>query len=242
MAPRKTKAPRRKIARRKPVRRQKATARVNTNNPNNASCVELINDVVLSHNTPYIFSKAGITGVRASSFATNFAFYRIAKITYVHRPYFDTFSPGLIAGVPAGNPITVPQLYWQMNRQGDAPATFDGDYLRSLGSKPLRFDDKNITVSYKPNMLMVAQDNAGNNASQVKLTPWLSTDERPGDGTFTLSTAEHYGHLLFIDSAASAVGQVGVMDIQIHYEFKGPRAPTQSTVDALTAPVQTLKF
>lgn len=226
----------------RPARKTKAAARVNTNNPNNASCVELINDVVLSHNVPYIFSKAGITGVRASSFATNFAFYRIAKITYVHRPYFDTFSPALTAGVPVGNPITVPQLYWQMNRQGDAPAVFDGDYLRSLGSKPLRFDDKNITVSYKPNMLMVAQDNAGNNASQVKMTPWLSTDEAPGNTVFALSTAEHYGHLLYIDAAAAAPGQVGVMDIQIHYEFKGPRAPAQATTDSLAAPVQAIKF
>jgi len=223
-------------------KKQSSLARVNTNNPNNASCVELINDVLLSHNVPYIFSKAGITGVRASSFATNFAFYRIAKITYVHRPYFDTFSPGLVAATPSGNPLTVPQLYWQMNRQGDAPASFDGDYLRSLGSKPIRFDDKNITVSYKPNMLMVAQDNAGNNASQVKMTPWLSTDEAPATGTFTLSTAEHYGHLLYIDAAASAPGQVGVMDVQIHYEFKGPRAPTQTSVDALAGPVQTMRF
>lgn len=204
-----------------------------TSDPNRAAAVEILPDVVLQHNTPYIFSKAGITGSRASALAAQFGFYRIAKITYVHRPYFDTFTPDP-TGVPVGNPLTVPQLYWQMNRYGDAPAVFDGDYLRSLGSKPIRFDDKNVTVSYKPNMLMVGEDNAGNDASQVKMTPWISTDERPGDGVFTLSTAEHFGHLLYIDSAASAPGQVGVVDVQIHYEFKTPR--TQRTPTTLDVP------
>jgi len=213
-----------------------------TSDPNRCACVEIIPDVVLNHNTPYIFSKAGITGSRASALAQQFGFYRIAKITYVHRPYFDTFSPGLQGAVPAGNPITVPQLYWQMNRYGDAPAVFDGDYLRSLGSKPIRFDDKNVTFSYKPNMLMVGEDNAGNDASQVKITPWLSTDETPGDGAFALSTAEHFGHLLFIDSAASAPGQVGVMDVQIHYEFKTPRTQITPTSVENLQPTRTHKL
>lgn len=211
-----------------------------TSDPNRAAAVEIIPDVALSHNIPYIFSKAGITGTRASALAQQFGFYRIAKITYVHRPYFDTFSPDP-TGVPGGNPLTVPQLYWQMNRYGDAPAVFDGDYLRSLGSKPIRFDDKNVTVSYRPNMLMVGEDNAGNDASQVKMTPWISTDETPGDGAFTLSTAEHFGHLLFIDAAASAPGQVGMMDVQIHYEFKTPRTQrTPTTMDAAPTVVHKL--
>jgi len=129
-----------------------------------------------------------------------------------------------------------------MNRYGDAPAVFDGDYLRSLGSKPHRLDDKTVTVSYKPNMLMVGEDNAGNDASVVKMTPWLSTDETPGDGTFTLSSAEHFGHLVFVDAAASVAGQVCRMDVQVYYEFKTPRAPRQTSVDALTASTATMKW
>jgi len=194
--------------------------------------VEILPDVALNVNTPYVLSKAGITGSRASSLAQQFGFYRIAKIVYIHRPFFDTFSPDT-TGVVAGNPITVPQLYWQMNRYGDAPAVWDSDYIRSLGSKPHRFDDKNVTISYKPSMLMVGEDNAGNDASVVKMTPWLSTDETPGDGAFTLSSAEHFGHLLYIDASAAARGQVGFMDVQIHYEFKTPRTQYVPPPDAI---------
>jgi len=235
---RKITIPKTKARRRRATRPRKARGLVTTD-PNRAACVEILPDMVINHNTPYIFSKAGITGSRASALAAQFGFYRIAKITYVHRPYFDTFS-GDATGVDPGNPITVPQLYYQMNRYGDAPAVWDGDYIRSLGSKPIRFDDKNVTISYKPNMLMVGEDNAGNDASQVKMTPWISTDETPGDGAFTLSTAEHFGHLLYIDAAASAPGQVGVLDVQVHYEFKTPRTQRTPSENALPSTVHKL--
>lgn len=207
-----------------------------------ATCVETLPLVGLNVNTPYILSKAGITGGRAPAMAALYGFYRIAKITYTHTPLYDTYASALPA---TGSFATqVPQLYWQMNRFGDAPTTFDGNYMRSHGSKPNRLDDKNIVVSYKPNMLLVGEDNSGNNASQIKMTPWLSTDVRPGDNTFNLSTAEHFGHLLFIEAAAagSATGPVCNMNVTVVYEFKAPRVPASVTSDQALVPVSALQF
>jgi len=206
---------------RKPRQRRSGVGSANT-----AKVVEVLATVAINTNTPYIFSKGGITGVRAPIEAQLFGLYRIARMVFTYKPLFDTYSSSL-PGV-GNSPNSVPQLYWQMNRYGDAPAAFDGNYMRTLGSKPNRLDDNNVTFSYKPNMLMVAQDNAGNNASQVKITPWLSTDERPQDQVFNISTAEHFGHLLYVESGAAGTGDgpVALMDVKVIYEFKSPRVPT----------------
>lgn len=213
-----------------------------------ATVVETLPTQAINLNTPYIISKAGITGVRAPVEAQLFGFYRIAKIIIKHKPLFDTYSTSLPG---AGNgPNSVPTLYWKMNRYGDAPPAFNGNYLRSLGSKPIRFDDNEYTISYKPNMLMVGADNAGNNASQIKMTPWISTDEIPQNGNFALSTAEHFGHLLYVEGGGSgtADGAVGTYDVTVIYQFKTPRVPTtaQSKLEAeqlaLTSPTHITKL
>lgn len=199
----------------------------NSNNvvggPNTCKVIETVPSVALNLNTPYLFTKAGITGSRAPAIAKEFGLYRIAKIIFTHRPLFDTYSSSL-AGT-GNSPNSVPTLYWKMNRYGDNPAAFDGDYMRSLGAKPNRLDDKQVYVSYKPNTLMAQDNAAGTTTASIKMTPWLSTDDTPNDQAFTLSTAEHYGHCLFIEGggAGNAQGTVCYMDVKIIYEFKNPR-------------------
>lgn len=220
----------RRFPRRKRMLRKRVSKR-NPNNiggPNTCKVIETIPGQTVNLNTPYLFLKSGITGARASAIAKEFGLYRIAKVIFTHRPLFDTYSSSL-AG--AGNsPNAIPTLYWKMNRYGDFPAAFTGDYMRSLGAKPFRLDDKNIVVSYKPNILTVQQDTAANTAAGIKITPWLSTDDTPQDQNFTLSTALHYGHTLFVEGggAGTAQGVVCNLDIKVVYEFKNPRLVTAS--------------
>jgi hypothetical protein len=216
---------------------RKRVSKRNPNNiggPNTCKVIETIPSQVVNLNTPYIFIKSGITGARATAIAKEFGLYRIARIIYTHRPLFDTYSSSL-PGI-GNSPNAVPTLYWKMNRYGDVPAAFTGDYMRSLGSKPFRLDDKNVKFSYKPNTLQVQQDAAGNTPASIKITPWLSTDDTPQDNLFTLSTAEHYGHSLFVEGggAGTAQGTACYLDIQVVYEFKNPRL-VSSTQDAPTA-------
>jgi len=220
---RKTRRPRRKA----PKRAMRKSGKRNANRiggPNTCQVVETVPTAQINLNTPYLFIKAGITGQRAPTIAQQFGLYRIAKVIYTHRPLSDTYASG-IAGV--GNfAVQVPTLYWKMNRYGDQPAGVNGDYMRALGAKPIRLDDKQVTFSYRPNILTV-QNNAvgGNNSAGVKVTPWLSTDDLPQDANFTLSTAEHYGHTLFVEAAGAgnALGPVCNLDIKVIYEFKNPR-------------------
>jgi len=219
---------------RKRMGMRKRISKRNPNNiggPNTCKVVETLPTQTVNLNTPYLFVKTGITGARAPAIAKEFGLYRIAKITFTHRPLWDTYNSSL-PGV-GNSPNSLPTLYWKMCRYGDAPPAFNGDYMRALGAKPFRLDDKQVTVAYKPNILYTQENAAGQTASSIKITPWLSTDDTPQDAVFTLSTAEHYGHTLFIEGggAGSANGTVANLDIQIVYEFKNPRLVPASSVD-----------
>jgi len=231
---------------RKRVMRKRMVKR-NTNfvgGPNTAKVTETYNLGNIVSNNPYLFIKAGITpGNRAATTAPNFGLYRIARITFTLRPFYDTYTPNLgqAGGGQIGNqPTAVPYLYWKINRYGDAPAGFGAQYLRDQGSKPIRLDDKIVTWSYRPNIL-VADALAGAAVSgQVKMTPWLSTDIAPQDAAFALSTTDHYGHLLYVEGAAAGNAQpvIGQLEAKVVYEFKNPRGVNETPgVDASGNPI-----
>jgi len=177
-------------------------------------------------NTPYLQIKGGITGDRASAFAKLFGEYRIKKVMYSFRPWYDTFTPGIATG--GNNAVQVPTLYWRLNRYGDTPAAFNGNYMRAMGSKALRLDDKIVSFSYAPNVIQSQQNVAAAGQATIKVSPWLSTDDLVNDQGFNISTAEHFGHSLFIEAAANGVGnaQAATMDVKVIYEFRNPRLVT----------------
>lgn len=215
-------------------RKGRRNSKRNPNNiggPNTAKVIEVLPSISLPLNTPIWITKAGITGTRAPTIAQTFGLYRIARIEYTIRPIYDTYIAG---STGAGNFANqVPTMYWNLNRYGDYPVGFNGDYMRALGSKAYRCDDKLIKFSYKPNTLVVQNDTAANTPASIKMTPWLSTDDTPQDNAFTLSTAQHYGHTMFFEAsgAGTATGTVANMDIRVVYEFKNPRVKATPSVD-----------
>lgn len=239
----KTMKQRKRVARRKPYQKKRNYKR-NVNKiggPNTCKVIETIPALTMNLNTPYLITKAGITGTRASAIAKEFGLYRIASIRFTHRPLFDTYSSSLVG--TGNSPNSVPTLYWKMNRYGDNPAAFTGDYMRSLGARPYRLDDKQVTFAYKPNTLMGQANVAAPTTASIKITPWLSTDYTPFDNNFTLSTAEHFGHALFIEGggAGTAQGAVCTMDVQIVYEFKNPRVIVADPDASVVAAQESIK-
>jgi len=194
--------------------------------PNTARVVQTLPTRNLNVNTPYQISIGGITGERALAHAEQYGLYRIAKVVFKYKPYYDTFIPQNQGPTPSGNfPTTVPLLYWKMNRYADAPVAWSLDDIKSLGAKPIRFDDKTYTLSYKPNILL-ANESAGSVSGQVKMTPWLNTDDAADTDQFAPSTTEHYGHFFYIDANlvnGNTEPAIGSLDVTIHYEFKTPR-------------------
>lgn len=232
---------RRRLARKGLKKRGMRRMKRNTNfigGPNTCKVTEVFNQGLLNANTAETYEIPGIVpGSRAAAVAPNFGLYRIAYVQWTLRPLFDTFVPSVYqpGGGPVGNqPVSVPYFYWKMNRYGDAPAAFTAEYLREQGSKPIRLDDKTIRWGYKPNTLVSDVGPAAaalqGGSGQVKMTPWISTDNRVQDQAFGLSTTNHYGHSHYVEvpAAGNAQPNIGQLEVKVIYEFKNPRGITQS--------------
>jgi len=201
---------------------------------NSCKIVEYFEAIGIEANTANEFVINGIVPTtsggkvtRAATVAQAFGLYRIADVQFKLTPRFDTYSSGLNPGGDA--PVEVPKVYWKINRYGDSPLGFTESDMLSLACKPIRLDDKTVTIQYKPNILLAnvgAQAVAQNGGSgQVKMTPWLSTDDEADNNAFALSTTKHYGHIMFIECAAGGDGTpiVCEMTARVVYEFKNPR-------------------
>lgn len=216
--------------------------------PNTCKITETydLGDLVL--NAPYLVGKAGITpGFRAADVAPNFGLYRIAKLEWSLRPYFDTYTAATYQGGAIGNqPVAVPYFYWKINRYGEAPAAFTGTFLREQGAVPIRIDEKIIRWSYRPNVLLADTGAAAaaqqGGSGQVKMTPWLSTDQTPGNNVFGLSSTQHYGHLMIAEgpAAGNAMPNIGRLEVKVVYEFKNPRGQIAAGSSYTVEPVSSV--
>lgn len=165
---------------------------------------------------------------RAVQVARAYQFYRIKLIEYKFKPFSDTYAPG---GDPTtGGPITpsVPYLYWLINK-GDTmdPSSFNA--LRDAGAKPIRFDDKTLTVRWVPNVLINTPSDPvliGTNFQMSRRAPWLSTNEFAGtsSATWQPSSQPHTGILYGVEqekTVPNVVFTYGV-EVTVHFEFKKP--------------------
>lgn len=226
---------------RKRTTRPRKSYRKSTNTiggPQTAMVIQTLPSLAITANQSYVVSMAGIVGDRALAHAPEYALYRIAKVEFKYKPWFDTYGSTATGG---NGPASVPTLYWKMNRMADAPAAFSVDDLQSLGAKPIRFDDKQVSFSYRPNILNL-QASAGSGSGSVKMTPWLNTDRSPDTSTFFPSTTEHYGHFFMVNAVMNGSGAtpVGTLDAIIYYEFKNPRVQWGTSPNATTT--QRLNF
>lgn len=192
--------------------------------PERASLTENITLVQMAQNstdTAYSYNSLslGQTGqpfIRAQQVAEQYQFFRIKKVTYVIKPTFDTFA--------GGGAMTVPYVYWMINRTGES-LSLDLAGLTSRGAKPLRLDDKNVTISYRPSVGVAAvQGTTGtvlNASDQYRISPWLSTNNNVSTVVWNPSQVLHYGHYSMINNGGT-LGQFDVV-VSVDFEFKGPR-------------------
>lgn len=167
-------------------------------------------------NTMYVKRDFNLASIpRGAAVATAYQHYRIKKITVIFRPQVDTFTGGV--------GYTAPNLYWMIDKSGSIPTNPSIAAIKSMGAKPVRLDENNFKISWRPSVLFNTVDagTAGVN-SQYKISPWLSTNENALNvGVFNASSVDHLGLFFYLETTgASSLNYTveAVLDI----EYKKP--------------------
>lgn len=162
---------------------------------------------------------------RLAAIAKGYQYYRITKIEMKFIPHADTFTQGA--------QTTVPTLYWLIDRNENTLFSATGfDQIREAGAKPIRFDDKMVRVTWRPNVLQtMPADNLNPPASSAftltRLSPWLPTNQYAATETapyqWAPSTIPHRGLIygVYQESPVGTTYQYHT-EITVHAQFKKP--------------------
>lgn len=169
---------------------------------------------------------ANTTFNRAQAVAAAYQSYRVKYVKLTFRPSADTWPVGQ-------GPI--PQLYFQMNKYQSIPTNASLQTLLDMGARPIRFDDKNIVRAWKPTVLIGADQSAPASqleASMVKTTPWLSTNQLAQNPTtsWTPSNVEHLGCVFFVTKPSPTTPTIAFnVDVEVVFQYRRPLAQVTDT-------------
>lgn len=164
---------------------------------------------------------------RLKMIAQAYQFYKITKITLRFRPVADTYTSG------SATTGSLPYLYWLIDKgQNFANLTFN--QMRDAGARPIRFDEKTLTVSWRPTVLDAVKDDTvlANALGYQKWisAPWLTTSQDGGDpgpnpNIFNASSVPHHGILFGVlqNNLPSAGPQQWYLEREIQVQFRKPR-------------------
>lgn len=212
------------MARSRPQKRRRAAkprrrmARRKRSDGNYAECT-VTRDLGYDSMGPiYKFSEFSIAGFpRASAISQQYQFYRMTKVTMRFIPVNDTYI--------AGNPGEVPHLYYVIDKSDSIP--FLGCSVQNLeecGAKPIRLDDKTITVSFKPAVTWKALDENGaaTNFGMTRTSPWLATNDNNTSDTATWSPSSVDHHGIIYTVTGGTAGSNYHVETTVHFQFKKP--------------------
>lgn len=159
--------------------------------------------------------------VRAKVIAQGYQFYRIKSVTLRFKPSVDTFTQGTGA----------PQLFYRIDKLAECRAFNSARHFEAMGCVPRRFDEKNLTVTYKPAVIISTLDNQPTGSSQWSkylTSPWLATNKESNSpsGLWNPSEIDHQGIAWFL-SVLAPTGTPAVqvpydVEQEIEFEFKQP--------------------
>jgi len=197
----------RKVAKKGGKRRSKAMSQ-----PDKASCtvVRTLGGGITNQMFAYgSFNLADYA--RASGIAQYYQRYRITGIKLTFKPEYDTFA--------AGGTVAKPNLYYMIDKSGSIPDNVSLEGLKQAGAKPHAFDEKPISVSWKPSVLNEVQINGLLSAgSGYKISPLLATDATPGNpGVWTPSTVNHLGIKWYMECSNTSLGVN--LEAELQFEF-----------------------
>jgi len=177
----------------------------------------------------YSFRNFSLSGAsnRVQNIAAAYQEYRIKKVTWQVKPFFDTYPAPTSATAP-----TVPHLYWRVDKLGAFNADTTLNTLKASGCRPIRLDDKMITKSFRPAVLQGVAQAQTVTAGQPQLvlgsyrvSPWLPTNANvytQGNTSWVASTIDHLGLLIAVDCDVISFSSVATINFTVEFEFRKP--------------------
>lgn len=218
---------------RKPIRRVRRVPRAprrNVNVPDVASLTETKAFSLLNTGQMYQMYNVQLSQFpRAALVAQGYQYYRIKSIKLIWQPLIDTFiNPVNVVAPPAQpNAVTVPYLYYMIDRTKQLSTANYSTALKKTGAKARRLDDKIVTATFKPSVLNAAFDSAppvGQSNSQFvqyKTSPWLCCRDQETTGVWNADSTDHGGIVWYCETSAGATCNYK-LDLEIQFEFKKP--------------------
>lgn len=156
---------------------------------------------------------------RASILGKAYREFRITKVEYIFKANVDTYQGG-------GNSV-VPNLFYVIDKTGSMGGVLTTEQFRRVGARPRRFDDNNISVSFKPAVLQYAYDlNNNTNAwAMPKVSPWLSCDKfNDTVQPWQASSIDHLGLVWILDQPGGIETVQYHVEMIAHFQFRKPVA------------------
>jgi len=154
---------------------------------------------------------------RAAGIAQYYQHYRMSGITLVFKPTFDVYT------ATQGGGAWKPNFYYMIDKSGSIPDNVTLEALKQMGAKPRAFDERPITVTWRPSVLTNDQSLGGGvQASQYKVSPWLNTNRNATNpGAFAPSDINHLGIKWYMEQGNPQGYQFSV-EVTIQFQFKKP--------------------
>lgn len=155
---------------------------------------------------------------RAVTVAQAYQYYKITGITLKLTPRLDTYI--------GGGTSTVPYVYYMIDKSGSLPANVAIGNLIQMGAKPIRFDDRTVTMKWRPSVITdvaTAPGGAPANSApaQYRISPWLNTNANFAQpGLWTPSTVDHLGLYWIVETSGSNSLYDAVLTVD--FKFKKP--------------------
>lgn len=214
--------------RRRPAVRRRAPRRNTTRNVvDKASCSVVRTLTPGSTNTMYSFDAFQLKDFdRAVQIAQGYQLYKMTGVKVTWKPEYDSFIPG------GGGGATKPYLYHMVDKAGSIPDNVTLEALKQAGARPRAFDEKPISVTFKPAVLnAVLNTVAGSTYGGYRVSPLLSTNQNATTpGAFQPSAIAHQGLKWYIDTAG---GQLNIiMEVEVQFQFFKPLWSSLQSVPA----------
>jgi len=174
---------------------------------------------------------------RAVQIAAGYQHFRIKKVTLTLKPTYDTYQS---TNVP-GN-TSRPNLYYMIDKSGSLPINVTLEALKQMGAKAHRFDEKPVSISWRPSVLTGDTTAPGVLFSaQYRVSPWLSTSAAPLGAAWTPSSVDHLGIFFYVEQLfAFEGGSQYTAELEVQFQFKKPLMPQVGSVPAKSVSVAML--